>query len=459
MIRNDIMDKFILPKERIPKPFSQSTSNNMVGSCAACSLTELLEVYLYKVTGQYVYLSKGYTYGRNNYPGKRTPGMSFSYALPLMLERGTVPEYICNTYGEFPEIAKELEKREDILSLDEIARSIKFKSFKSIFGKNSREMFENVKAYLQSTNMPVLVSLRQYKGEKHAVLAIGYEGDYILWHDHDGTDEVKRTKYTGFYEAYYGEGDEERMSVFKLFTKDEFKEYIQNLKVTRKITTVQLHHTYMPDYSSFNGSNHTGLQTNMKKYHMNTNGWSDIGQNFTIFPDGKIMTGRDINTAPAGIYGANAKGICIECLGNFDKEEMTAAQKDAVISAVSTLLERFSLDAQSGVTYHAWWTADGKYLGDYIKGKSAKTCPGTKFFGGNTRKAFETNLLPKLKEEILMAKFNDTVGHWAEKTIDELAEMGIVHGKTETEFKPDDTITRAEAAMLIRNAIRYVTGK
>ncbi|MEE0867863.1 MAG: hypothetical protein UIL37_06140, partial [Clostridia bacterium] len=160
------MDKFILPKERIPKPFSQSTSNNMVGSCAACSLTELLEVYLYKVTGQYVYLSKGYTYGRNNYPHKRTPGMSFSYALPLMLERGTVPEYICNTYGEFPEIAKELEKREDILSLDEIARSIKFKSFKSIFGKNSREMFENVKAYLQSTNMPVLVSLRQYKGEK-----------------------------------------------------------------------------------------------------------------------------------------------------------------------------------------------------------------------------------------------------------------------------------------------------
>ena len=33
------------------------------------------------------------------------------------------------------------------------------------------------------------------------------------------------------------------------------------------------------------------------------------------------------------------------------------------------------------------------------KKTSVKTCPGVNFFGGNTRKAFEDNLLPLLKEK------------------------------------------------------------
>ena len=51
----------------------------------------------------------------------------------------------------------------------------------------------------------------------------------------------------------------------------------------------------------------------------------------------------------------------------------------------------------TAVQYHAWWTADGKSLGDYIKGKSAKTCPGTNFFSGNTRAAYKKNLRPVIE--------------------------------------------------------------
>lgn len=50
-------------------------------------------------------------------------------------------------------------------------------------------------------------------------------------------------------------------------------------------------------------------------------------------------------------------------------------------------------------------------MGTYIAGKSAKTCPGTNFFGGNTREAFEKNLLPLLevKEKVLLETGNDIV--------------------------------------------------
>jgi len=210
---------------------------------------------------------------------------------------------------------------------------------------------------------------------------------------------------------------------YKLMNVEEFKDYVDSLKVTRKITVVQLHHTYSPSYSQFDGNNHIELQEGMKNYHIKTRGYSDIAQNFTIFPDGKICTGRDINTVPAGIYGANSTGICIECVGNFDKggDVMTEAQKNAVAAATKILLERFGLNAKTGVTYHAWWTSGGRSLGDYIPGKSTKTCPGTNFFGGNTRAAYEKNLMKILEGGVRLmpvTEINDIV--W------ELTNAGII---------------------------------
>lgn len=202
----------------------------------------------------------------------------------------------------------------------------------------------------------------------------------------------------------------------KLIELSEFKNYIDSLKVTRVIKLIQLHHTYSPSYKQFTGSNHLALQKGMKNYHINTNGWADIGQQFTIFPDGKICTGRDINTAPAGIKGANSNGICIECLGNFDKggDTMTDAQKNAIIAVVKILLDRFNLTAKDSVVYHAWWTSGGTALGTYVKGKSAKTCPGTNFFGGNTKEAYEKNLMPLIEnygkeEKKMLETGNDIV--------------------------------------------------
>lgn len=207
------------------------------------------------------------------------------------------------------------------------------------------------------------------------------------------------------------------MSNFKSFNVDEFKKYIDSLAITRQITRVQLHHTHSPSYTHFKGNNHVSLQNGMRNYHVNTNGWNDIAQHFTIFPDGIIMTGRNLNTTPVGIKGANTGAICIECVGNFDKgaDIMTDAQKNAIVGAVKILLDKFNLSAKNGVIYHAWWSSDGRDLGDYIKGHSAKTCPGTNFFGGNGLTAYEKNLLPlidaygKKEEKVILETGNDIV--------------------------------------------------
>lgn len=63
------------------------------------------------------------------------------------------------------------------------------------------------------------------------------------------------------------------------------------------------------------------------------------------------------------------------------------------------------------------------------------------------------------KEENIMTEFTDVQNHWAEDSINTLASMGIVHGYEDGTFRPDSTITRAEAAEMVRLAVQYITGK
>lgn len=63
------------------------------------------------------------------------------------------------------------------------------------------------------------------------------------------------------------------------------------------------------------------------------------------------------------------------------------------------------------------------------------------------------------KEVTEVAAFKDIAGHYAEAHIKDLKEMGIVNGDENGNFRPNDTITRADTAIMVRNAVRYITGK
>lgn len=189
---------------------------------------------------------------------------------------------------------------------------------------------------------------------------------------------------------------------------NELYEWLLKQNVSRCVKLIQLHHTWQPNYATFKKyPDGFTLQKNMQTYHKNINGWTDIAQHFTVLPDGYIVTGRTLNLNPAGIYGGNSGAVCIEVLGNFDVggDIMTEEQKKAVIVSVQSLMKKFGLNT-SCVRYHSWYSASGTYFGDYVPNKSAKTCPGTNFFGGSSREAFNSVLKPLLEntemEEIPM---------------------------------------------------------
>ena len=187
---------------------------------------------------------------------------------------------------------------------------------------------------------------------------------------------------------------------FTLMTIEEFEKWIQTVKVNRYINILQVHHTYSPSYKEFTGSNEFALQQGMKNYHVNSCGYADIAQHFSVYPSGTIVTGRSLDRAAACCVGANTNGIGVEIVGNFDRggDTMAQKQKDTIVRMYAAMAKRFNIDIETGIRFHGWYQYQGQYLGTYNSARSCKTCPGTNFFGGNTRASYDKNLKPLIKQ-------------------------------------------------------------
>lgn len=121
-----------------------------------------------------------------------------------------------------------------------------------------------------------------------------------------------------------------------------------------------VHHTWKPNHGNFTGDNHLKLQNGMKNYHVNHNGWADIAQHISVFPDGVIVTGRDFEDTPVSIRGHNTGAFAMEMIGDFDlgKDRLKDEQLKMVMQITNYFIKR-----NIKVVFH----------NEY----SYKTCPGS----------------------------------------------------------------------------------
>ena len=73
----------------------------------------------------------------------------------------------------------------------------------------------------------------------------------------------------------------------------------------------------------------------IKKWHVEGNGWKDIGYHFVIRRDGTLESGRDISVSGAHCGGHNSKTIGICLVGGLDDGD--AVELNFTIEQFSTL--------------------------------------------------------------------------------------------------------------------------
>ena len=155
----------------------------------------------------------------------------------------------------------------------------------------------------------------------------------------------------------------------KILTTDQLLKELNKYKFKQ----LHIHHTWKPTHRDFNGKNHLQLQQGMRNYHINSNGWADIGHHIALMPDGLFVTGRPFNRTPASIKGWNTGALSLEMVGNFDipgtgskntsgYDKLEGKQKESVLALIKYFGDRFGYDK---IVFHR----EGPGVG--------KTCPGT----------------------------------------------------------------------------------
>jgi len=67
---------------------------------------------------------------------------------------------------------------------------------------------------------------------------------------------------------------------------------------------------------------------------------------------------------------------------------------------------------------------------------------------------FKQNVTQALKGEVDDGMFLDMVGHWAKDSIEEAAKLGLVSGKGDGTFAPDENMTRAQGTVVVLRAYK-----
>lgn len=209
---------------------------------------------------------------------------------------------------------------------------------------------------------------------------------------------------------------------------------LKNMLSKHKYRQFHIHHTWRPNHSNFNGSNHISMQEGMRNYHVNTNGWSDIGQHISVFPDGKIVTGRDFGRNPASIKGWNSGAFCMEMIGNFDigHDKLEGKQKETVLKITKYFIDTYG---ENSIKFH--------------RENSSKSCPGTSLNKAKLISEAKT-VYDKVGENVgnQNVKKEQKVSSWAKEDWEWSKKEGYLDGT-----RPKDSITREEMAIVVRRLV------
>jgi hypothetical protein len=269
---------------------------------------------------------------------------------------------------------------------------------------------------------------------------------------------------------------------YRKFTTIELIAYTKAFNFTRKLTQLHVHHTWSPNVSDFKGNNYDAINWGMENYHVNTNGWSTIAQQLTLFPDGIWLLGRDFNQTPASILGWNTGAFCIEMVGNFDAgyNAFKSPQNQAMYEFCEFMVEQKGLQMR----FHR------------DSPTSYKTCPGTgidraSFFNEvanftekklalivsnkaeqdrlaelakakirteELRKIMETARI--LFKDMIVGTPEKPIVHWTNDYVNYLADKKIVAGAKNSDgtfsYSPDKPLTRGEMACMLAKAMESI---
>ncbi|WP_413229119.1 peptidoglycan recognition family protein [Actinomadura citrea] len=146
-----------------------------------------------------------------------------------------------------------------------------------------------------------------------------------------------------------------------------------------------VHHTASANATDHSLEHALGLSRTIQNFHMDTNGWDDIGQQLTISRGGHLMEGRNrtLEAIGAGTHavgahtlGQNDHTIGIENEGTYTTVKPTGALWAKLVSTCARLCDVYGPEPHAAIVGH--------------RDHNATACPGDALYA----------LLPRLRDQV-----------------------------------------------------------
>lgn len=87
----------------------------------------------------------------------------------------------------------------------------------------------------------------------------------------------------------------------------------------------------------------------IRRYHMQSRGWRDIGYNYIVERNGRVVTGRSLDIAGAHCKDKqmNTRGIGVCMIGNMQNHPPLPAQYEALINQLAALAKRYDIPVKN----------------------------------------------------------------------------------------------------------------
>lgn len=133
----------------------------------------------------------------------------------------------------------------------------------------------------------------------------------------------------------------------------------------RKIDEIIIHCTATPEGRDCSAAD-------IRRWHIEERGFTDIGYHFVIRPDGKVEEGRKLAAAGAHCLGHNIHSIGIVYVGGCDKamrpkDTRTAKQRASLSALIRRLLTEFPGAAVHGHNEYSSKTCPSFNVKDWIR--------------------------------------------------------------------------------------------
>lgn len=138
------------------------------------------------------------------------------------------------------------------------------------------------------------------------------------------------------------------------------------MKARKKTSKIIIHHSASPK---------TTTRDQIYDWHVNGNGWSDIGYHFIISgSNGKLFKGRDIHREGAHCPAVNSHSIGICITGNYEVEHVDKPAWEALLSLLNFLFVTYDLTWNDVEVHrdHGQTACPGKNLWALVKDKKQK---------------------------------------------------------------------------------------